>query len=345
MTEKPICSHTNHTEMDEEEILTEQAFIRFVLSPKESGERLDKIVAKRLTHYSRARIQRWIENGYVTVNGQLSQAKRTMIGDEEISVLPQQAEEELAFTPESVPFPVVFEDRDILIVDKPAGLVVHPAAGNWSQTLLNGLLYRYPQNASIPRAGIVHRLDKETSGLMVVAKTLQAQTHLVRQLQARTVQREYLALVWGNTPESGIIDQPIGRHPKDRIKMAVLQTASGKQARTHYRRIKTGTYHNNTVSLIKCRLETGRTHQIRVHMQFAGYPLVGDPLYGKPHLAFVFHRQALHAFRLGLIHPSHDHQCEWISPLPDDMKILLHESMIPEKTSWYESDYSSMACS
>ncbi len=340
MTEKPDSSYINRTETDEAEILTEQEPVRFVLSLEEGGKRLDKIVAGRLEQYSRSRIQRWIEKGHVTVNGKPAQAKQTMVGDEEIVVFPQLAEEELAFAPEPVEFPVVFEDDDMVVVNKPAGLVVHPAAGNWSKTLLNGLLFRYPQSVSVPRAGIVHRLDKETSGLMVVARTLEAQTHFVRQLQDRTVRREYLALVWGETPESGTIDQPVGRHPRDRIKMAVLQTASGKPAITHYRRLETGVYHGSPVSLIKCRLETGRTHQIRVHMQFAGHPLVGDPLYGKSHLASVFHRQALHAFRLGLVHPSSGRPCEWMALLPDDMRNLLNQSMISEREQWYESDYS-----
>lgn len=340
MTEKPDSSYINRTETDEAEILTEQEPVRFVLSLEEGGKRLDKIVAVRLEQYSRSRIQRWIEKGHVTVNGKPAQAKQTMVGDEEIVVFPQLAEEELAFAPEPVEFPVVFEDNDMVVVNKPAGLVVHPAAGNWSKTLLNGLLFRYPQSVSVPRAGIVHRLDKETSGLMVVARTLEAQTHLVRQLQARTVRREYLALVWGEAPESGTIDQPVGRHPRDRIKMAVLQTASGKPAITHYRRLETGVCHGSPVSLIKCRLETGRTHQIRVHMQFAGHPLVGDPLYGKSHLASVFHRQALHAFRLGLVHPSSGRPCEWMALLPDDMRNLLNQSMISEREQWYESDYS-----
>ena len=325
---------------DEEEILTEQEPVRFVLSLEEGGERLDKVVARHFSQYSRSRIQRWIEEGYVTVDGKQVQGKQIVAGGEEIAVLPQLAGEELAFVPEPVGFPVVFEDNDILVVDKPAGLVVHPAAGNWSGTLLNGLLYRLPQSVSIPRAGIVHRLDKETSGLMVVAKTLEAQTHLVRQLQARTVRREYLALVWGETPESGTVDRPIGRHPRNRIKMAVVQTASGKPAVTHYRLLETGVCNGNTVSLIKCRLETGRTHQIRVHMQFSGFPLVGDPLYGKPGLSAVFPRQALHAFRLGLLHPSKNSLHEWSAPLPDDIRNLLAEAGMAEKDQWYESDYS-----
>ena len=338
--EKSTISPTNRFETDEEEILTEQEPVRFVLSRKEGGERLDKILAAHLSQYSRSRIQRWIEEGYVTVDGKPAQGKKTVVGDEEIIVFPQLAEEELAFVPEPVSFPIVFEDDDILVVDKPAGLVVHPAAGNWSGTLLNGLLHHLPKNVSVPRAGIVHRLDKDTSGLMVVAKTLEAQTHLVRQLQARTVRREYLALVWGETPESGTVNQPIGRHPKDRIKMAVVQTASGKSAVTHYRRLETGVCNGNKVSLIKCRLETGRTHQIRVHMQFTGFPLVGDPLYGKSHLSAAFPRQALHAFRLGLLHPSKNGENEWIAPLPEDMKNLLAGSAIAEREKWYDSDYS-----
>lgn len=187
-------------ESDEEEILTEQEPIRFVLSLKDGGQRLDKLVAGRLSQYSRSRLQRWIEDGHITVNGEKAQAKQTVIGDEEICVIPQLAEEDLAFTPEAVDFPVVFEDNAILVVNKPASLVVHPAAGNWSGTLLNGLLYRDPKSATVPRAGIVHRLDKETSGVMVVAKTIEAQTDLVRQLQARTVKK-------------GISGAGLGRYP------------------------------------------------------------------------------------------------------------------------------------
>lgn len=338
--EKSNIPELSQIESDEEEILTEQEPVRFVLSLKDGGQRLDKIVAGRLSQYSRSRLQRWIEDGFITVNGQKAQAKQTMIGDEEICIVPQLADEEMAFSPEAVDFPVVFEDSNILVVNKPAGLVVHPAAGNWSGTLLNGLLYRDPKSATVPRAGIVHRLDKETSGVMVVAKTIEAQTDLVRQLQARTVKREYLALVWGDTPEFGTIDEPIGRHPRDRVKMAIIQTQSGKPAVTHFRKLDQGVCNNMPVSLVKCRLETGRTHQIRVHMQSLGFPLVGDPVYGKSHLASIFPRQALHAFRLGLIHPGKKELCEWTAPLPDDMKELLERSALEENGKWYESDYS-----
>ena len=208
-------------------------------------------------------------------------------------------------------------------MNRPVGLVVHPAAVNWTGTLLNGLLYRYPTLANVPRAGIVHRLDKDTSGLMVVAKTILAQTDLVRQLQERSVSREYMALVWGSTPASQTIDAPIGRHPKDRIKMAVLQSQRAKMAVTHYETIAQGYWREMPVSLVKCRLETGRTHQIRVHMQSIGYSLVGDPLYGRSHLAMAFSRQALHACRLGLVHPVTQKPSEWKADLPDDMQELL----------------------
>lgn len=338
--EKPNNAELFQIESDEEEILTEQEPIRFVLSLKDGGQRLDKIVAVRLSQYSRSRLQRWIEEGHITVNGKKAQTKQIMIGDEEICIIPQLAEEDMAFSPEPVEFPVVFEDNDLLVVNKPAGLVVHPAAGNWSGTLLNGLLFRNPKSASVPRAGIVHRLDKDTGGVMVVAKTMEAQTDLVRQLQARTVKREYLALVWGNTPQFGTIDEPIGRHPRDRVKMAVIQTQSGKPAVTHFRKLAEGICNNMPVSLVKCRLETGRTHQIRVHMHFIGFPLVGDQVYGKPHLASIFPRQALHAYRLGLIHPSDKMPYEWATPLPDDMKELLERAEIEENRKWYASDYS-----
>jgi 23S rRNA pseudouridine1911/1915/1917 synthase len=194
--------------------------------------------------------------------------------------------------------------------------------------LLNGLLHHVPAAAGVPRAGIVHRLDKETSGLMVVAKTLEAQTALVRQLQARSVRREYLAMVWGKPHANGKIDAAIGRHPRDRIKMAVSELDSAKPAVTHYERVATGALDGRPVSLMRCQLETGRTHQIRVHMQSIGFPLVGDALYGKPHLAHAFGRQALHAFRLGLDHPESGAHCEWGAPLPDDFAGLISRAGI-----------------
>lgn len=287
------------------------------------GMRLDKVLSQLMPEYSRSRIQQWIDSGHVTVDGQPARSKTTMLGDETLVIVPQAAPADDAFKPESIPLSIVHEDAAILVLDKQAGLVVHPAAGNWSGTLLNGLLRHIPALSGVPRAGIVHRLDKETSGLMVIAKTLLAQTDLVRQLQARTVKREYLALVWGQPQINGKVDAAIGRHPRDRIKMAVSTNESAKPAVTHYQRIATGNLDGKPVSLMRCQLETGRTHQIRVHMQSIGFTLVGDPLYGKPHLASVFPRQALHAFRLGLIHPVSGQFLEWNAGLPKDMAELL----------------------
>ena len=218
---------------------------------------------------------------------------------------------------------VLFEDEAVIVLNKPAGLVVHPAAGNWTGTLLNGLLHHFPPIVGVPRAGIVHRLDKDTSGLMVVAKTLESHTDLVRQLQDRTVSREYMALVWGAPRLRSRIEAAIGRHPRDRLKMAVLESETAKPAVTHYERIATGTLDRHRVSLVRCRLETGRTHQIRVHMLSIGFPLVGDTSYGKQHLAHFFPRQALHACHLGLIHPHTGEECAWDAPLPEDFAALL----------------------
>lgn len=293
------------------------------LTPDACGVRLDKLLSQLVPQYSRSRLQQWIEAGYVTVDGQPARAKAIALGDETVVIQPQAAPEESAFKPEAMPLSILHEDDAILVLDKPAGLVVHPAAGNWSGTLLNGLLHHFPAIAGVPRAGIVHRLDKDTSGLMVIAKNLEAQTDMVRQLQARSVKREYLALVWGTPHVTGKVDAAIGRHPRDRIKMAVSEHASAKPAVTHYQRIATGTLEGRPVSLMRCQLETGRTHQIRVHMQSIGFTLVGDPLYGKPHLASVFGRQALHAYRLGLLHPVSGKSCGWQAPMPDDFAELI----------------------
>jgi 23S rRNA pseudouridine1911/1915/1917 synthase len=308
---------------DIDEVLPALAPIECTLSADACGERLDKALSRLLPQYSRSRLQQWIENGHVTIDGQPVRAKTTMLGDEHIVIVPQPAEDEHAYAPEPIPLDIIHEDATILVINKPAGLVVHPAAGNWSGTLLNGLLHHSPALAGVPRAGIVHRLDKDTSGLMVIAKTMEAQTDLVRQLQARTVRREYLALVWGTPLMNGSIDASIGRHPRDRIKMSVSENATAKPARTHYQRIATGAIDGRAVSLMRCRLETGRTHQIRVHMQSIGFALVGDPLYGKAHLAPVFPRQALHAYRLGLVHPENGEECAWLAPPPQDILALL----------------------
>jgi 23S rRNA pseudouridine1911/1915/1917 synthase len=315
---------------DGDSMLPDIVPILLKLTPDACGLRLDKVLATLVPQYSRSRLQQWIESGLVTVDGEAARTKMTVFGDENVVILPQAAPEEQAFRPEPMTLAIAYEDASIAIIDKPAGLVVHPAAGNWSGTLLNGLLHYIPAIAGVPRAGIVHRLDKETSGLMVVAKTLEAHTDLVRQLQARSVKREYLALVWGTPRIGGKVDAAMGRHPRDRIKMAVLENATAKPAVTHFQRIATGSLDGRPVSLMRCQLETGRTHQIRVHMQSIGFPLVGDTVYGKPHLASAFARQALHAHRLGLIHPVSGESCEWIAPLPEDFTGLIARAGIAE---------------
>jgi 23S rRNA pseudouridine1911/1915/1917 synthase len=300
--------------------------------PELAGERLDKVLAKVFPEFSRSRLQSWTEAGRVRMNGLTAKVRQPVPLDARIELVPDLLPEQLAFTPEPVELDVVYEDETLLVLNKPAGLVVHPAAGNWSGTLLNGLLHRYGDAAAgLPRAGIVHRLDKETSGLMVVARTLEAQTDLVRQLQARTVKRRYVALVWGAVvPDEGTIDAPIGRDPRDRTRMAVVTGASGKSARTRFRAFDQTVWQHQNVSAIHCDLETGRTHQIRVHCAHIGHPLLGDPVYGSVRgrrsgvpLPGGFARQALHAWRLGLVHPVTGRTMHWRADLPADMAALV----------------------
>ena len=312
----------------EPETATDNQPIELTLNSSFCGERLDKSISRLVPEYSRSRIQQWIEEGHVSVDGKPAKAKMTMLGDERIVILPQAAPDDNAFSPEDIALDVVYEDEALIVINKPAGLVVHPAAGNWSGTLLNGLLFRWPQLAQVPRAGIVHRLDKDTAGLMVVAKTLTAHTDLVRQLQDRSVKREYYALVWGTPNLSGTIDAPMSRHPRDRIKMAVSRSVMAKPAITHFQRLAAGMLEKFPVSLVACQLETGRTHQIRVHMQSLGFALVGDPLYGKSHLARFFPRQALQARKLGLIHPESGEHVEWEVGVADDFAGLLQQAGI-----------------
>ncbi|MBV8627646.1 MAG: RluA family pseudouridine synthase [Paraburkholderia sp.] len=304
---------------------------RVVQVPDElAGERLDKVLAKVFPEFSRSRLQSWIEADRVRVDGASAKIRQPVPLGATIELVPDLLPEQLAFAPEPVPLEIVYEDDTLVVINKPAGLVVHPAAGNWGGTVLNGLLHRYGAAAAgLPRAGIVHRLDKETSGLMVVARTLAAQTDLVRQLQARTVKRRYLALVWGNMPDEGTIDAPIGRDPRERTRMAVVTGASGKPARTHFRRVDSAVWERQPVSAIHCDLETGRTHQIRVHCAHIGHPLLGDPVYGRARgkrsvtpLPDGFARQALHAWRLGLIHPQTGRAMQWRADVPDDMAAL-----------------------
>ncbi|GAB3627011.1 RluA family pseudouridine synthase [Pandoraea terrae] len=292
-----------------------------------AGDRLDKALAQLFPDYSRSRLQAWVEAGRVTLNGAPAKVRQRVAGGEQIVVTPAALPEQLAFSAEPVPLAAVYEDAALSVFNKPAGLVVHPAAGNWSGTLLNGLLHRYGQQAAdLPRAGIVHRLDKDTSGLMVVARTLVAQTDLVRQLQARTVKRHYAALVWGRPVARKVVDAPIGRDPRERTRMAVVEGSAGKPARTRVVTLATANWEESPVSLVLCSLDTGRTHQIRVHMAHLGHPLLGDSLYRsrakRPPLPNGFARQALHAWRLGLLHPDDGRAMHWQAPLPDDLAAL-----------------------
>ena len=291
-----------------------------------AGERLDKALAVSLPDYSRNRLKTWVEAGGVMVDGKVTKARYLLRGGESIKVFPQEMPEQHAFSPQEIPLDVVYEDESIIVLNKPAGLVVHPAAGNWSGTLLNGLLFKYPELKSLPRAGIVHRLDKDTSGLMVVARTSQAQTALVRQLQDRTVGRRYLAWVWGETPAQGKVLASVGRDQRDRLKMSA-GSPQGKPAATAYRRLAKGKFQDHPVSLVECRLETGRTHQIRVHLESLGFPLLGDPVYRKksPGIAqsLPFNRQALHAFALSLQHPLTQEFVSWFKAPPADLLRLL----------------------
>ncbi|MDD4914398.1 MAG: 23S rRNA pseudouridine(1911/1915/1917) synthase RluD [Methylococcales bacterium] len=293
-----------------------------------AGMRLDQCLAEMFPDYSRSKLQSWIKAGRVQVDGVALKGREKLDGGEEIE-LDAEAEAVLDCDAENIPLDIVYEDDTLLIVNKPAGLVVHPAVGNWHGTLVNALLNHDPELNTLPRAGIVHRLDKDTSGLLMVAKTLQAHNSLVEQLQERSINREYLALVKGWMTAGGTVDEPIGRHRVDRKRNAVRR--DGKEAVTHYRLEQRFKRH----TLIRVKLETGRTHQIRVHMAHINYPLVGDQVYGgrfqmpadcSPALAEAlrnFKRQALHAAKLGLEHPETGEYCEWEQPLPDDMRHLL----------------------
>lgn len=288
--------------------------------------RFDQVLAKMIPQHSRSRLQSWIKAGFVKIDRVDASAKLKVFGGERVAVTAQASAEELSFRAEDIELEIVFEDETLVVINKPPGLVVHPGSGNWEGTMLNALLHHAPALKALPRAGIVHRLDKDTSGLLVVAKTLEAQTHLVRQLQGRTVTREYLAIVEGVIAVGGSVDAPIGRDPRDRLKMAIVP--NGKPAITHYRPMES--FAQNT--LLSCRLETGRTHQIRVHLRSIGHALLGDTVYrGKPRALHPnmqkyikgFGRQALHATRLGLIHPQSAQKSVWHAPLPDDMAALL----------------------
>ncbi len=297
--------------------------------PRHFGQRLDQVVADLFPEYSRSKLKTWIQAGKLVVDGEVvSTPRQKMNGHEQIE-LNAQLEVQLASKPQNIELNIVYEDDHILVINKPADMVVHPGAGNQDGTLLNALLAHVPNIDKVPRAGIVHRLDKDTTGLMVVAKTVPAQTHLVEQLQQRTMSREYEALAMGTMVAGGVVDAPIGRHATKRTHMAVRET--GKPAITHYRVIEKFRAHTH----VRLKLETGRTHQIRVHMAYIKHPLVGDITYGgRPRLPkgasddFIdslrsFKRQALHAAQLSLNHPETEEWMTWQAPLPEDMLNLI----------------------
>lgn len=305
--------------------------INIVIPSTMAGKRLDQALAKMLPEYSRARLQGWIRAGDVKIDKKSMPACDDQVkGGEQIEIRTR-LKLQVTAAPEAIPLQIVFEDESMIIVNKPAGLVVHPGAGNPQHTLMNALLNHDQQLQHVSRAGIVHRLDKETTGLLIIARTPESHTYLVTQLQQKQIQRQYVALVSGTMISGGTIDQAIGRDPQNRIKMAILK--NGRDARTHYRIIRKYRYHTQ----LRVQLETGRTHQIRVHMAGLNYPIVGDPLYGrKRQLAkglpenFAktikdFPRQALHASALSLIHPKNKTMLRWEAPIPEDMARLIAE--------------------
>ena len=323
-----VMEQKNNTDGGVYEKIATQIERSAVASSEHCGRRLDQVASELFSEFSRSRLQQWIRSGLLRVDGEQCVPKQKLLGGEALCISASiTAEGE--WVAEDIPLNIVYEDDHLIVINKTANFVVHPAAGNHSGTVLNALLFHCPQLISVPRAGIVHRLDKDTTGLMVVAKTLEAHTNLVSQLQARSVKRVYQAVVSGLLTGSGKIDQPIGRHPRQRIKMAVV--ADGKEARTQYSVLERYQGHSH----VQLRLETGRTHQIRVHMAYLGYPLVGDNLYAgrfRIHkgasselVDYVrnFGRQALHAAELGLFHPATGEPISWSSALPADIESLL----------------------
>ena len=308
-----------------------------------AGFRLDQALAQVFSDYSRGRLTGWIKEGYVTVNGDTLRPRDKVMGGEQIEINATIEVADENWTAEPINLDIVYEDDDLIIINKPAGLVVHPGAGNHNGTLVNALLHHVPQLETLPRAGIIHRIDKSTTGLLMVAKTLPAHHSLTTQLQKRTVIREYHAIVGGVMTAGGIVDEPVGRHHIDRKKMTV--TEAGKPAVTHYRVVTRFRGHTH----ITCKLETGRTHQIRVHMAHIRYPLLGDPVYGgrlklpkgtdETFRAALqgFHRQALHAATLGFVHPTTGEDVIWHAELPEDMQFML-AALAQDKKKATEAD-------
>ncbi|MEZ8096998.1 23S rRNA pseudouridine(1911/1915/1917) synthase RluD [Photobacterium swingsii] len=324
--------------------MAQQIELTNTVNESQLGKRLDQVVAELYPDYSRSRIKEWILGDMVSVNGEVVNKPRAkMMGGEELHIIAE-IEDEVRWEAQDIPLNIVYEDDDIIVINKPRDFVVHPGAGTPDGTVLNALLHHCPSLAEVPRAGIVHRLDKDTTGLMVVAKTIQAQTRLVRALQKRKITREYEAIAIGKMTGGGTIEKPIGRHATKRICMAVHEL--GKPAITHYRVAEHFRVHTRLV----LRLETGRTHQIRVHMSYLTYPLVGDVQYGgrprPPRHAsdeFIaalraFDRQALHARMLRLAHPITGEVMEWHAPLPSDMVAMI-DILRKDKIENGEDDY------
>jgi len=301
------------------------------------GERVDKAIAYLLPEYSRSRIQTWLEAGLILGTQGPLKAKDAVLGGQAVTLTIPHDPQNTAFSAENLPLEVIYSDSDLAVISKPCSMVVHPATGNWSGTLLNALLHHYPECAEVPRAGIVHRLDKDTSGLLVIAKNIQTQFGLVKQLQNRTMERQYLALAWGKTPGHQTIDQPIGRDPRDRLKMG-LNGQNGKPAITHLKTIQHLLFEGKEISLLTCVLETGRTHQIRVHLESLGHALVNDGLYKKkiPQQVGVklqllmaqkniqIPGQLLHAGLLGFDHPINGKPLRFQTPPPQAFQDLFN---------------------
>ena len=299
-----------------------------VIPEEMSGKRLDQALAKLLPEHSRARLQGWIRDGYVLIDKKIMRPRDKIQGGEQVEIQAE-IEVQVSASPENIPLEIIFEDEYLIIINKPAGLIVHPGAGNPQHTLMNALLHHDQKLDQIPRAGIVHRLDKDTSGLLVIARTPQSHTSLVKQLQTRDMHREYVTIVSGVMTAGGTIDQPIGRHPKHRTRMAIVK--NGRTAITHYRIIRKYRHHTQ----LQVNLETGRTHQIRVHMTWYHHPIIGDPVYGAKkqlvkgmdsnlaNIVTAFPRQALHARAIQLLHPHSDELMTWEAPIPEDITELI----------------------
>lgn len=311
---------------------TNEIHLSTIIPESLNRNRLDRVLAQSFPDYSRSQWQKWVKNGSVSVNGQIeTNVRRAIATDDHIDVRTT-LEVQISNQPQEIPLAIIYEDDDLLVINKPAGLTVHPGAGQADNTLLNALLHHDASLNQLPRAGLIHRLDKKTSGLLVIAKTLPAYTALITAMKERQIQRQYMALVKGVITLPGTIEAPIGRHPRWRTHMTVSPT--GKPAVTHYTVEHTFPSH----TLLKLTLESGRTHQIRVHLTHIKHPVIGDPIYGlTQHVSLKnypeaiataiaqFPRQALHAYRLSLQHPMTEETLTWQSPLPDDMQQLLHQ--------------------